>query len=391
MAKVGDIVRYLNAVGGGPIVRIDGQTAWVDDDGFETPVLLRECVVVRAAEDVALTDSHNKTKDASRTAVAPKTVTQPAPTKALDPDPVTTGDDDEEEIEETPDGDKLNIVLGFEPTERTRLSETDFDASLINDSNYYLYFALASRDSDSTDWTTRYAGIVEPNTELWIGTFSRLDIASFDNLCFQYIAFKRNREYGLKQPASVELKVDTTKFFKLHCFRPNTYFDGDVLAFDLVTDDVPYSPEPVKIDLPQRLTNLESHTGRTKRYTKFKNKQRVKEPVNLNEPLVVDLHINELLDNTRGMSAADILNYQIEVFQRTMDSNLRNFGRRIIFIHGKGEGVLRHAIDKELTHRYRGHDVCDASFREYGYGATQVTIRQHPDAFRSDNNNSKHR
>ena len=57
-----------------------------------------------------------------------------------------------------------------------------------------------------------------------------------------------------------------------------------------------------------------------------------------------------------------------------MDANLKNKGTRIVFIHGKGEGVLRAALMKELNHRYRGHDVCDASFREYGYGATQVTI-----------------
>ena len=49
MAQVGDTVRYLNSVGGGVIVRIDGNMAYVDDDGFETPVLLRECVVVASA------------------------------------------------------------------------------------------------------------------------------------------------------------------------------------------------------------------------------------------------------------------------------------------------------------------------------------------------------
>ena len=44
--KIGDTVRYLNAVGGGIIVKIAGNMAYVDEDGFETPVLLRECVVV---------------------------------------------------------------------------------------------------------------------------------------------------------------------------------------------------------------------------------------------------------------------------------------------------------------------------------------------------------
>ena len=46
MVKVGDRVRYLNAVGGGVVVRIAKNIAYVDEDGFETPVLARECVVV---------------------------------------------------------------------------------------------------------------------------------------------------------------------------------------------------------------------------------------------------------------------------------------------------------------------------------------------------------
>ena len=53
--KAGDMVRFLNAVGGGRVVRIDGNLAYVDDDGFETPVLLSECVVVgKASFDTAM-------------------------------------------------------------------------------------------------------------------------------------------------------------------------------------------------------------------------------------------------------------------------------------------------------------------------------------------------
>ena len=36
--KTGDTVRYLNSVGGGKIVKISGNMAYVDEDGFETPV-----------------------------------------------------------------------------------------------------------------------------------------------------------------------------------------------------------------------------------------------------------------------------------------------------------------------------------------------------------------
>lgn len=49
-------------------------------------------------------------------------------------------------------------------------------------------------------------------------------------------------------------------------------------------------------------------------------------------------------------------------------------GQKIVFIHGKGEGVLRQAIEKELRIRYKQHRFQDASFREYGFGATMVII-----------------
>ncbi|MDE6395643.1 MAG: DUF2027 domain-containing protein [Muribaculaceae bacterium] len=370
MAKIGDIVRYLNDVGGGRIVRIKDNMAWVDDDGFETPVLLKECVVVRKAEDVA------KEKEAEKPTVAVKPAPpKVTPTKATDPEPEVP-----EDIE-TDGGDKLNIVLGFEPSDIKRLSTTDFDASLINDSNYFIYFSLSSRRDENEGWTVRYAGHVEPNTELWLGTYLRDDVTRFDRLMFQYIAFKRSKEFEAKEPGSAEIKVDTTKFFKLHCFKPNTYFENEVLAFELVKKDVPAGHEPAvePAQLAEKMV-----TSNKPRRPERKSVKRL--PINAGQIvrdgiIEVDLHINELLDNSNGMSPAEILNYQIDRFREIMDFNLKNFGQKIVFIHGKGEGVLRQAVLKELNNRYKGHDVQDASFQEYGFGATQVTIRQHPDRF----------
>ena len=46
--KIGDTVRYLNAVGGGVVTRFQGKDVvlLMAEDGFETPVLFREVVVV---------------------------------------------------------------------------------------------------------------------------------------------------------------------------------------------------------------------------------------------------------------------------------------------------------------------------------------------------------
>lgn len=89
----------------------------------------------------------------------------------------------------------------------------------------------------------------------------------------------------------------------------------------------------------------------------------------------IDLHADVLLETTAGMEAKDILTVQLKAFHDTMKAHAKDRGRRIVFIHGKGDGVLRQAILKELKRYYRQCTHQDASFREYGFGATMVTIR----------------
>ena len=86
-------------------------------------------------------------------------------------------------------------------------------------------------------------------------------------------------------------------------------------------------------------------------------------------------NINALLDNTAGLSPAVLLNTQLTEFRIIMDRNIRKKGQQIVFIHGKGDGVLRESIIKELRRRYRTCTYEDANFQKYGYGATMVTIR----------------
>ena len=49
--------------------------------------------------------------------------------------------------------------------------------------------------------------------------------------------------------------------------------------------------------------------------------------------------------------------------------------QKIVFIHGKGDVVLRKALIDELKRKYSNFRYQDASFQEYGFGATMVTIK----------------
>lgn len=355
-AKVGDTVRYLNAIGGGRVVKIEGQMAYVDEDGFETPVLLRECVVVASG-------------DSFYQKAAPKQTTAAEPPQEIKPKAVDTPA--LPEVVETPEGEKLNLVLGFEPADIKRLSDTTFDCYLVNDSNFSMYVMLATRPNESDAWTLRFAGYIEPAIQEFLFEVSVEDLPEIDRISFQAVAFKKSGDFTLKPAIAFEQHLDTTKFARLHCFATNPYFDTKVIAINIVNDDV--VQRPLKIDA----TAIQQAITEKKTAEKHQpQRPRISKPAHKPQVIEIDLHASSLLDNLNGLSKADILNYQVDTFRKIMDENQAYPGRKIIFIHGKGEGVLRQALMKELNYRYKGHDVADASFREYGFGATQVTIRK---------------
>lgn len=350
MAQIGDIVRYLNAVGGGRITKIDGNIAYVDEDGFETPVLVKECVVVTPAVPKA--------------PAAPKYV---AP-KPSQPAVAAVAEKSEPPVKESPEGELLNIVLAYEPEEIKHLTTTEYDAYLVNDSNYALYLTYLTR-ADGEGWVTRFAGMIEPGYQEHLEHVTREMVSRIDRVAIQYVAYKPQGEFKLKAPVTVEYAVDNTKFFKLHCFRENVYFDSPVLAFEIVKNDVPQ--RPLVIDS----SRLEEGIKKKKAVDAVVPKPKAQKAGRNSDVIEVDLHVDALLDTTAGLSNADILAVQLREFNRVMNENVRHPGRKIVFIHGKGEGVLRNAILKELKHKFKTCNAQDASFREYGFGATQVTIR----------------
>ena len=93
------------------------------------------------------------------------------------------------------------------------------------------------------------------------------------------------------------------------------------------------------------------------------------------DELVIDLHIEELIDSHKGLSNSQILNIQLTNFKRELNVAIRRKASKLIVIHGVGEGVLKAEIRKELYDHFPEYDYHDASYKEYGYGATEVVLR----------------
>lgn len=352
--KIGDKVRFLSEVGGGIVRGFQGKDIALveDEDGFEIPMLIKECVVVQ-------TDDYN---------IPLKSVKKPAP----------VAEAEEEEPEEEEDkpityrapeirgNDVLNVYLAYVPQDVKAISSTAFDAYLVNDSNYFIDYLYLSAEGKS--WTLRSRGTVKPNMKMHLEEFGKGDLNSMEHVAVQLLAYKDDRTFLLKDAVNMELRIDTVKFYKLHTFQPSDFFAEPALIYDIVRDDevarqVFVSADDIKEALLQKSVSDVPAKVRKKQH-KVKN-----------DIVEVDLHINELLDDTTGLGNAEMLNYQLDVFRKTLEEYKDKKGQKIVFIHGKGDGVLRRAILDELKRKYKNYPSQDASFREYGFGATMVTIR----------------
>ena len=373
MIKIGDTVRYLNAVGGGVVRRIEGKVAYVDEDGFETPVLMNELVVVLPAGHEKKAGGPNlffdqKAFDAGRDKRRAESGERKAESAERKAESVVTQD---LKVEETAYGDKLNIALAFEPTQIRDLGKSDFNAVLVNDSNYFLFFTFLRRSAEERGWHTVYCGEVAPNELIDLAVLRHGELNDYEKVALQYVAFKKGKEFEMKPAASISRRLDLTKFFKLHCFRAGIYFDSPVMEIQLVKDD--RAVESAVVSLKSSDIGSEAQSVKS---ASAKKEGRGKElsPYKLLPLIEVDLHIDSLVDTTAGMENKDMLQLQLDTVRKTMKEHSKRKGQKIVFIHGKGDGVLRKGVRDLLKKEWPKADIQDASFQEYGFGATLVTL-----------------
>ena len=226
--RIGDRVRFLNEIGGGRVAGFQGKNIVLveDEDGFQVPMLMTEVVVV-GEEDYDT-----------------KHVIEVRGEKHFDK---PSNQDEEPEPEDKPitfkakpmerkGGDRLSAYLAFVPMDMKELSQTRFESYLINDSNYYLRYVYMTGENNA--WTVRAEGELEPNTKEFVEEFGREDLNGLEHCCVQMIAYKRDKSFLQKPTVNAQLNVDTVKFYKLHAFRENDFFEQPALIYTLIENDV---------------------------------------------------------------------------------------------------------------------------------------------------------
>ena len=379
--KKGDKVRFLSEVGGGKVAGFQGKDIVLveDEDGFEIPMPINEVVVVEQ-DDYAMSKMISAKMDAQKKAAEHADTELHNDSRSIkailnehDADVDMNVDEydaaDREityraQAQERQGGNKLSAYLAFVPIDIKDVTNTRFETYLVNDSNYYLHYTYLTAEGNA--WTLKAEGEIEPNTKLFVEEFGRDALNEMEHVAIQMIAFKRDKSFLLKPATDVQFRLDPVKFYKLHLFEENDFFETPALMYTIVENDE--VARPLVVDAKRLKEQMYKEEKVVANTCKKKSKKD-------DGTLVVDLHADEVLETTAGMNSADILHYQMDIFKKTMDENRKKKGQKIIFIHGKGAGVLRQTIIHELNYRYKSCTYQDASFQEYGYGATQVTIK----------------
>ena len=89
----------------------------------------------------------------------------------------------------------------------------------------------------------------------------------------------------------------------------------------------------------------------------------------------VDLHIEKLRDDHDFLDKKEMMQIQLTCFKKNLDAAIVHKLESIIFIHGVGNGSLRHEIHKIISKHVQVKTFMDARKEKFGYGATEVFFK----------------
>ena len=115
---------------------------------------------------------------------------------------------------------------------------------------------------------------------------------------------------------------------------------------------------------------IEQHKGRgASERNGGRAAQRTEDPYSME----IDLHLHKLVEDETRLTDGEKLSFQLNYFERMLNSAIKLRKRRVVVIHGVGEGVLREEVRKMLQF-YEGCRFHDADPFRYGSGATVIDI-----------------
>ncbi|MDY6801194.1 MAG: DUF2027 domain-containing protein [Bacteroidota bacterium] len=347
--RKGDKVKFLNDVGEGVIVRFQDKNIAIvhNNDGFEVPVLMSE--LLKIENQYTFEDEPNSLSNKETT--KPKVLDYSEEPEDIDEDGLNTDRN-------------ATVFFAIVPKNQKNILNSDLEIYLINDSNFRILYSI-SRTEGEFQSLMAY-GNLEDNTKIQLANIKRDELNDFEEINFQIIFFRKGNYY-LLNPVNKSWNLKPARFYKENSFTENDFFHEKAFIYEITKEEINIADHISDEDIEKAKKEKERKEPK-KVYQSSKNgkDEEIEE---------VDLHIHELVDDYSNLSNAEILDIQMSRFTTALEGAILAGTRRIVFIHGVGNGRLKHEILKTLNRKYPKLRYQDASFKKYGYGATLVMIK----------------
>ena len=357
--KVGDQVKFLNDTGGGKVTGVINKDMVnvLNEDGFEVPVLKEE--LLKVGEDENKGEEQYKWEE-------PEEQEDQAEQEEPDYDAFGEAVPDAETLDTTEDPGS-HVYFSFVPLDQQNPVNDDLETFLINDSNYHMHYLILLKRVNTYVYFA--SGELEDNSKIFIKTIEKDRLNEIKHFRFQFLFYKKGF-FPPFEPLDLTLNLQPQKFFKSGTFKENDFFDENAWLLKLKKEEEFRKKISALTEdqINQVIREKEKNEGE---YTVYKSR----EPKSDTEE--IDLHIEELVDKPKELSNKEMLDIQMGKFQTALEGALKTpKTKKIVFIHGVGNGRLRYELRKYLDRHYSNLDYQDASFKEYGYGATLVFLQK---------------
>ncbi len=352
--NVGDKVCFLNAQGKGVVRKIvDSQTVEVEmEDGFAVPVVCSDLVL-----DYRTIHASSVSSTPMKSPATPSVVITPQPEPEHSSKLHKFGRDAE------PEG----LYLAFIPHDQQWLLRGDIDISVVNHTPADALYTFNIKKDNLVE-NVNY-GSIAPYSQTVVETISRDEIEQWCDGFVQMILSEESSKHYYK-PLHAPFSLRTARFFKDGSFVPSGILGKKALMINLSSISVLQMNANEKLEFS--IDDIGSKSGENPTIVN-------KEPALIDRhrtargEAVVDLHIEQLVDDVRGMSNNEIFSKQINYFRQMLDSAIVEEYHKVTFIHGVGNGVLRDAIVKELKNKDNVSSQM-ASLLKYGVGAIDIFL-----------------
>jgi hypothetical protein len=220
---------------------------------------------------------------------------------------------------------------------------------LVNETSYQLLTAVTTEQQKTLKG--EFAGIIEPQSSAKIYSAKLSDLQLWPKFIFQVLFFTRQN-----QPLVAPLNV--TEQFKAKDFS------GAKKLVPILKQQAWL----IQLDEPELI--IDAQKLKESFFKPAQEKQEVQKPVS-----ELDLHIEKLRDDYQFLSSSEILNIQTDNFKKALDAAIVHQMPDITFIHGTGNGILKHELHKLLSKHPKVQTFMDARKEKFGYGATKVVLK----------------